>query len=116
MKLTSNTTIHTPDYDLHDWAFEHQSMLDDCKEAYVCDRLDGLKSEISALRVPSVFQLAIENMDSDEIEKLNHWLFKLWQAHNNKAKNINYLVGIISEMINDALLREIDEEVKQQYE
>lgn len=118
MKLTSNTTIHTPDYDLHDWDYERQARLDDCKDAYVCDRLDGLRSAIAAMKAPAIFTQAMENMDSDEIEKLHRWLFKIWQARNphGEAGNTKYAVRIIADILHDSLLQELDEEVKQQYE
>lgn len=117
-KLMSDTTIHTPDYDLHDWAYERQARLDDCKDAYICERLDDLKTAISSLKAPDIFQQAMENMDSDEIEKLHRWLFKIWQARNpyGEAGNTKYVVSIIADMLHDALLHELDEEVKSIYE
>ena len=112
-KLMGSTTIHTPDYDLHDWAYEAASRREDAIDGYISEQLEDLKSLVTS-KAPEIFERAIENMSGQKIDRLNRWLFQIWQCRNPSGKDLNskYAVSIIADMLHDELIHELENEAK----
>lgn len=112
-KLMGSETIHTNDYDLHDWHREEAERREDAIDKHITEELEDLKSLVTS-KAPEIFERAIAEMSSEKADRLNRWLFMIWQCRNpfGESGNSKYAVSIIADMLHDELINELEKEAK----
>jgi len=122
MKALTQTYLPGPS-NFHDWDYERASAKADAISNAIDYRLDELETAKPQYAL-DLFELAIERIADNqryEQDELNRALLTLWQCRNAKPNNVeqvvlkNRAITKIAEILHNAIIAVITNEVKREY-
>lgn len=110
--------------DSYDWNYDRLEARDAARESYIDDRIADLESIQPYSHQAQDFAIDVMELIADnkrhEQDKLNRWLFQVWQYRNakpgtNERNTRDYAVSMVAQILNDAIESIVMKEAKHEY-